>query len=341
MKYNEYLNISKLFESEHVKSYGYTLENWIKLNNNDKVEEIQHINEFLGLTGGLLNKIGLGNAASLIGTGIGFRKSLLSLGVKSLHMKKLAKEAKKFKEQAEETLKKSYRKFYNAKNQIKENAKQAGQLSEKQQKEINQIEKKITDIFKETIDKLSKIKGDQINKIIDNNKLLSDADKTALKWTWESLSTEVRVGLYSDLMVSGAVESDEIKKSLNKSIEEKNKEEKEKVEKRKNIFEKIKINKEEDKKDTGDKKEVEEKTKTIEPNKFYLYTSAQGKKGYILVKKVMGDKMEIANVLNTKDNITINKDSDKIGKEISKETVQKHIAKVKENKKSKEKTKTT
>jgi hypothetical protein len=213
MKYSQYDEVIRLLESDAVKSFGYSEEEWKLLESEEKVEQI---NEFLGMS--LLGKLGLGAAASLLGLGIAFRKKLISAGASKIHLKQMKKIAEKFRKESSEGLKKAIQKLVDSKNRIKADAgvdTWKGLPKEKKQ-EVQTIERQIEKIFSQYIAKIKELKDKEIYQKIDDSKRLSDSHKMALKYAWETLTVDIQTGLLTEIMENKIIESPSIVEILDK-----------------------------------------------------------------------------------------------------------------------------
>ncbi len=220
MKYSEYSDVRRLLETDVAQSYGYDLNEWSSLQPSQKMEQLEHINEAIGIAsvlGGIL--------AGLFGIGVTFRKKLLSLGVKKIYMKQLTNNAKKFKATALDGLQKAIKPSLDAKNKIKRElgANKWEDIPKDKQDQITQLEKNIDEVLKKYVSRVESIKNDEVNKKIEGSKRLSASHKSALKYVWMTLSAEVETSLLSYLMTSKIIESPSMINMLQTNVKEKTK----------------------------------------------------------------------------------------------------------------------
>jgi len=203
MKYSEYNGIRKLLESDVAVSYGYDINEWDSLKPNEKLEQLEVINEGIGLLAGLLG--------GLLGLGLAFRKKVVSLGVKKIYLRQLTKIANDFKISSLNGLNKALSPYLKTKNNIKANLKNTEKLSKEQRKnynsQINDLEKKIYSILISYITKIKDLKTQQVNKKIEGSKRLSESHKNALRYVWETLAVEVETGLVSTMVEKKIIET--------------------------------------------------------------------------------------------------------------------------------------
>jgi hypothetical protein len=221
MKYSQYYEARKLFETDLAKSYGYDLKEWEGLPPREKAEELNELLGPLTLFGVPLAKAGIAAGAGLVGLGIAFRKKIAQKARMRKNLKRLKKEANKFKTQAMKGLEKAIAPQLDAKRKIKANegVDTWKQLSEDSKKKISRIEEKIANVLSDYVNKVSKIKTEQIYTAIDNNKKLTDATKLALKFSWETMAAETKVGLLAELMKEKVIESPIVIADLDDSME--------------------------------------------------------------------------------------------------------------------------
>lgn len=211
MNYDKYCQVRQLFESDRAISYGYDINEWLKLETPEKVKQLQSLNESL-LLAGLIS--------GLLGFGVLFRKKILSKGVKSIYMRQLVQNAKDFKRDAMKGLQKAIKPYVDTKNKIKRNAGAAEwiDLKKESRNQVFNIERKIEETLTKYVDKVRELKSQEVNKKIDSSKRLSDTHKLALKYTWETLSTEVVTSLLAKLIHQKLIESPQLKSKLEKNI---------------------------------------------------------------------------------------------------------------------------
>ena len=224
MKYSQYHEARQLFETDLARSYGYDLQEWEKLPPKEKAEEL---NEVVGLGpltlfGIPLAKAGIAAGAGLLGLGIAFRKKLAQKARLRKNLKKLKKEADKFKKKAMQGLEKAIAPQVEAKKKIKasEGVDSWKDLSDGSKKDIARIEEKIANVLTDYVNKVAKIKTEQIYTVIDSNKKLLDSTKLALKFSWETMAAETKVSLLAELMKDKVIESPVVIAGLDEKMEE-------------------------------------------------------------------------------------------------------------------------
>lgn len=204
MKYSEFLQLEDLL-----------------LDNNLTFEDIKENPEVLNEVAGIATI--LGTIAGFLGLGLLFRKKLVSLGVKRIYLHQLVKTAKKFKKDSLDGLQKAIKPYVEAKNKIKEEEGVISwkDLSKEKKAEIYTLERRIEDILSRYISNVSDLKAEEVKKKIEGSKKLSESHKFALKYTWETLSTEVITTLLSDLLKSKIIETPYIINNIQDNLKEK------------------------------------------------------------------------------------------------------------------------
>jgi len=141
----------------------------------------------------------------------GINKALLSWGVKGVLANKLQNQAEKFKDDAKETARNSIQKLLTSKNKLSEQIKSIQKVDkpvpEKAWEQIGVIEKRIIKIVYDSMDKLAKLKTEQIEERINSSKKLKGSAKIALKYLWEKLLTDAKVVILTQMMEDKIIET--------------------------------------------------------------------------------------------------------------------------------------
>ena len=222
MKYSQYHEARQLLETDLAKSYGYDVNEWDSLPPEEKAEQLNEIVGFGALTlfGVPLAKAGIAAGAGLVGLGIAFRKKIAAKGRLRRGLKTLKKEAEKFKKQAIQGLEKAIAPQVEAKKKIKADAgvDTWKQLPADKKKELAEIEVKIARVLSDYVNRVAKIKTEEIYTLIDSKKKLTDSTKLALKFSWETLAAETKVGLLAELMKDRVIESPRVIEMMDDSF---------------------------------------------------------------------------------------------------------------------------
>lgn len=235
--------------------------------NNITVEDIKENHN-------VLNEIGV---AALIGGGILglatiFRKHLLRLGLKKYYLIKLNNASEKFKEKLiqisgdmAQKMAKTRETITKKEEELKDNPQSAEYKAFITQK--LHYEKKMYDYGLKRISKYVEKKSEQVERMIDESTKLKDSQKLALKLYWDGLVPDMELSAFKVLIDKGIITNKSIIEKINTNF----KQEKEKLTKEfndfaNNIQNKGTTKKEEPKKETKPKDEVEQKS--LKPDKL-------------------------------------------------------------------------
>jgi hypothetical protein len=176
----------------------------------------------------------------------GINKALMSWGISGIMKGKLDKQSKKFMVDTGQVIEDSIKQLVRAKNKIK----QSGEISPEGMKQIGQIELQIIKIVNNTIEKLGKLKTQQIEQRIESSKRMKDSAKLGLNYFWTKLMTDAKVTLLTFLMKQKVIEDSGNLRAMEKFLE---KEEVRSKEKAKEANQNIKNQKKEEE-GSGEKK---------------------------------------------------------------------------------------
>lgn len=209
MKYNQYLELKEVLYHKNIEI------NEVK-NNPDTLNEAIGL---LGLIGGIL--------VGLTGLGAIFGKSLLRLGIKKFYVNKILKISNKFKEDMLQKIrnlvstnvnirKDIIEKYKSLKDSDTEEAKGELQILSNQKLEI---EKRLSKIISEFIDKYATSKSSEIYEKIDELKKLKNSQKLALKTLWDTNIAQIKAEALAEQMKNGTITDKSLINNFKKETE--------------------------------------------------------------------------------------------------------------------------
>jgi len=200
MNYSQFIKFNELLESNNIKASD------LSKMNEEQLNELGLVTAGIAAVGSAL---GLGGIAKLFG------KSILSWGVNKIYMSKLAKKAEEFKKTMIDTSNKNIKTFQTKLNQVK------GKPVDDQ--EVLNVQTQIFKTINDTLDRMVDLKTQEIDAIIDASNTMKPSTKIALKFYWEGLSSDIKIGVISDLLVKKVITSTPLINKIKKGIEDKEK----------------------------------------------------------------------------------------------------------------------
>lgn len=142
----------------------------------------------------------------------GINKALMSWGVKGVLAEKFKKQAGKVEEDMKSSIRQSVKKITNTTKKLYDKIGEFQNSGQEVPKEYLQqivtIESKIISMINNSIDKLSKIKTEQIDERIDGSKKLKPSAKIALKYLWEKMMIDAKVNSMTYLIDEKVIQHD-------------------------------------------------------------------------------------------------------------------------------------
>jgi len=195
MKYSQFIQLQPLLE-ENI--------------NSDK----EKLNEVVGL-------LALGGLAAS-GIGFLFRKHILSWGVKQVYIQQLNRIGEKFKDDINKTIETSIKTYQDKVKKIKNSD------DIDQNRQLLNLQTNVLNIINKAVDNLTNLKTKEIYERIEKSKKMKESAKIALKYYWETLITDIKVGALTDLVSKNIITNKVLKDKINKTIKVKEKDLKDK-----------------------------------------------------------------------------------------------------------------
>ena len=183
MKYSQFIEMNKILENEDIQ------------------------------TDNVLNEIGIITPliiAAASGIGVLFRKNILSWGVKKIYTQQLTNIAAKFRISINETVEKSIKTYQESTKKIKDVS------YDSDSKQLIDLQSQVLKMLYKSIDSLSELKSKEVYDKIDKSKKMKDSSKMALKYYWETLTTDIKVGAISDLVTKNIITNKKLKEKIEK-----------------------------------------------------------------------------------------------------------------------------
>lgn len=134
----------------------------------------------------------------------GINKALMSWGIKGWMKGRLDNQIKKFTVETGNAIQEAIKQLVSSKKKVQD----AGPLTPETRAQISAIELEIIKMVNSTVDKLAKLKTEEIETRIDRSKRLKDSAKIALRYFWEKSMIESKAILLTLLMKQKIIEDE-------------------------------------------------------------------------------------------------------------------------------------